>query len=981
METGSRISRYEIRGKIGSGGMGDVYVAADTELGRQVALKILPTDVAGDEDRVRRFVQEAKAASALNHPNILTIYEIGKFEDCHFMAAELITGKTLRERIQTEPMTLLAVLDAAIQTSAALNAAHEAGIIHRDIKPENIMLRQDGLVKVLDFGLAKLTEKTSEEASSEDATIAMVNTKPGMVMGTVAYMSPEQARGKHVDARCDIWSLGVVMFELFTGRRPFVGEEPMDVISSIMKDPAPQIRQISPDLPRQLERIIDKTLRKDVDHRYQHIKDLHIDLEDLREEMKFEARLGQTTAAAIAAPQLNTDARNIHSTFQTAATMVTSRRFNVFHLLLFSLAVAGIAGTFLWYRSSSGGSSVPPRSHKIVDVESWTAAAGELFSSAAFSPDAKLIAFSSTKSNYKNIWVKQTGSTDSVQVTNDTFSDRDPIWSPKGDEIAFFSERGNSPDAGGTGIWRVSALGGKPRSVGALNDGSCELRRWTESGKIYYQSQGDLYAMDVMSGSSVKVTSFADRNTAVTWVDISPDEKQIAYATRSEGTWEIFTSDLDDNDPVAAAEGSGDGPSVVWLPVKRRIFYSSAVDGVFQIFVRDLDAVGPERVTAAATDNIVVDAAPDGRSILFSSVKEESNIWSVNVQDQKESPIARSVNSELWPAVSPNNDTIAFQSVKNLSRGMNLFSGSIMVKPMKGGDGGDRSTQLVENGFLPSWSPDGNALAFFRISDGVLELFTANPKGGGERRVATGGIPPVGYSISPYNSVVTNAFAWSPDGASIAYVSDRGGAANIWTVSPSDGADTAITDNSDPGLSLYGPNWSSDGKRLAFVSQSKKPNANGKTVRGLWIFDAAEKRTTKVFESEKQIRLIGWTADEGGLVIAESDRPGASLPPETMLRRISVASGTETSIAGLENTYYYNIFLSADRKQIAFVARNENMDDIWVVASNGGQPRRLTANNDSGAYFSRLSWLNDGNAIVFGKQTRFSLLSMINDLK
>ena len=294
LKTGTELSHYRIVAKIGEGGMGEVYRAEDTKLDRQVALKVLPAAAADDDERVRRFVQEAKAASALNHPNILTVFEIGSVDGVRYIATEFVNGQTLRDCLNGEPLTLRAALDIFAQAAAALTAAHDAGIVHRDIKPENIMVRSDGLVKVLDFGLAKLTDRSPAVASSEDATRALVNTRPGMVMGTVAYMSPEQARGKETDARTDVWSLGVVMFEMLTRRCPFEGDGPMDIVSSILKDPTPVLRTVAPDLPRQLERIIDKTLRKDRDQRYQHIKDLQIDLDDLREEIRFEEKQGKT---------------------------------------------------------------------------------------------------------------------------------------------------------------------------------------------------------------------------------------------------------------------------------------------------------------------------------------------------------------------------------------------------------------------------------------------------------------------------------------------------------------------------------------------------------------------------------------------------------------------------------------------------------------------------------------------------------------
>ena len=284
----SNISHYRIVEKIGAGGMGEVYLAQDTGLERQVALKILLAEVADDEDRVRRFVQEAKAASALNHPNILTVYEIGNFENSRFIATELINGETLRDRLKGEPLTLRETLDVALQIAAALNAAHEAGIVHRDIKPENIMIRDDGLVKVLDFGLAKLTEKKTAAVDSESETRAQVKTSPGLVMGTVAYMSPEQARGKVVDARSDLWSLGVVVYEMLTKRTPFAGETTNDSIAAILtKEPAP----LSENTPPELQRIIRKSLQKNADERYQTVKDFLLDVKNLKRELEFAEEL------------------------------------------------------------------------------------------------------------------------------------------------------------------------------------------------------------------------------------------------------------------------------------------------------------------------------------------------------------------------------------------------------------------------------------------------------------------------------------------------------------------------------------------------------------------------------------------------------------------------------------------------------------------------------------------------------------------
>jgi eukaryotic-like serine/threonine-protein kinase len=290
LSPGTTLGHYEIRSQIGAGGMGEVYLARDCRLDRKVALKILPLEVAGDSDRMKRFVQEARAASGLNHPNIITIYEIDQSESPPFIATEFIDGTTLRERLKGKPLPTAEVLNIAVQIAAALDAAHENGIVHRDIKPENIIVRRDGIAKVLDFGLAKLTGQGSLESTDSDApTRGHFKTDSGVVMGTATYMSPEQARGQQVDARTDIFSLGVVIYELLTGQRPFEGASVYEVVAAILSDKETQpLSYVSPEVPEELERIVAKALRKNREQRYQTIKDLLLDLESLKQKAEFE---------------------------------------------------------------------------------------------------------------------------------------------------------------------------------------------------------------------------------------------------------------------------------------------------------------------------------------------------------------------------------------------------------------------------------------------------------------------------------------------------------------------------------------------------------------------------------------------------------------------------------------------------------------------------------------------------------------------
>src|SRR5215813_5138221 len=297
LKPSERIASYEVISFISRGGMGEVYLAQDQRLSRRVALKILPASFTRDVDRLARFEQEARAASALNHPNIITIYEILKTDSTHVIATEFVEGETLQQRLASDSLTVSEALLIAIQIADALTAAHKAGIIHRDIKPENVMLRPDGYVKVLDFGLAKLAETPSSLPAAEAPT-KKVKTASGVIIGTVGYMSPEQARGQQVDARTDIFSLGAVIYEMVAGRKPFAGDTQSDVLAAILKSNPPPLSYSQPDVPAELVRIVAKTLRKDREERYQVVKDLLLDLKSLKEELDFQAKLDRSVAPA-----------------------------------------------------------------------------------------------------------------------------------------------------------------------------------------------------------------------------------------------------------------------------------------------------------------------------------------------------------------------------------------------------------------------------------------------------------------------------------------------------------------------------------------------------------------------------------------------------------------------------------------------------------------------------------------------------------
>jgi eukaryotic-like serine/threonine-protein kinase len=347
---GQTIGHYKITERIGAGGMGEVYLATDITAGRNAALKLLPTRFTADGKRLKRFQQEASAVVGLNHPNIVTVYEIGEDHSTHYIASELIDGETLRQRLARGPMRTAEVVDVAIQVASALAAAHEAGIVHRDIKPENIMIRPDGYVKVLDFGIAKLAEQEVPPTMREKEAVLLVGTNLGSILGTVRYMSPEQALGAPVDKRTDIWSLGVVLYEMVAGRAPFTGDTPQEVMNSILTAEPPPLTNYVPQTPSELQQIVGTALCKEREKRYQSAHELLEDLKSLRREMEFKEGLQRSTAAP---------------------SWLRRRRSRTALVLVLLVAALALAFPFFWHRNPTKN-SIPEKSIAVLPFENFS---------------------------------------------------------------------------------------------------------------------------------------------------------------------------------------------------------------------------------------------------------------------------------------------------------------------------------------------------------------------------------------------------------------------------------------------------------------------------------------------------------------------------------------------------------------------------------------------------------------------------------
>ena len=446
LQAGTRLGAYEVLSLIGAGGMGEVYRARDTRLGREVAIKVLPADLVSDADRRRRFVQEAQAASALNHPHIITIYEIESTDGNDFIVMEYVRGKSLDALIPRQGMRLNEALRIAIAVADALVTAHARGIVHRDLKPANVIVGADGTVKVLDFGLAKLIgDADTPEEDSPTLTSQGLASAPGTIAGTAAYMAPEQATGGTIDARSDIFSFGAMLYEMVTGSRAFPGSSTAETLGAVIHAQPRPPSAVVVAIPGDLEKVILRCLRKDPQRRYQHIDDVKVALEDVKEE----SESGVTAPASVARRQ---------------------RRGSIAALVAAALVIVGVtAWLLLSQRPSPGLAPMRP-----VALTSLTGA--EFFPT--FSPDGEQVAFSwnGTKQDNWDVYVTLVGSSDVRRLTSDPGEDARPAWSRDGRQIAFVRQRADDST-----IHLVSPLGGAERRVGDFS--GADSLDWSPDGQ------------------------------------------------------------------------------------------------------------------------------------------------------------------------------------------------------------------------------------------------------------------------------------------------------------------------------------------------------------------------------------------------------------------------------------------------------------------------------------------------------------------
>jgi len=912
LKPGQTIGAYEIVSFISRGGMGEVYLAQDRRLSRKVGLKILPAAFTKDGDRLGRFEQEARAASALNHPNIITIYEILRINSTHMIATEFVEGETLRKRLSQPALPLKQSLNIAIQVADALSAAHKVGIIHRDIKPENIMLRPDGYVKVLDFGLAKLSEEVSPAVSAEAPT-RQVRTGSGIVMGTAGYMSPEQARGKDVDARTDIFSLGAVIYEMVAQRKPFEGETPSDTLAAILKTDPPSLAQLMPDIPPELARIVQKTLRKDREERYQAVKELLIDLRALKQDLEFQAKMGiehslapvrtSPTAVQSDAPQTS-EMRQAISTITDSLTIEIKRHKAVAAAVLcfIVLVLAGGAyGLYRYFRQSP----VHFQTTKLTRLTN----SGKVIN-ATLSPDGRYVVYVLSDARTHSIWIRQ------VTTANDK------LVLPPAD----------------VGIFGITVS----------RDGN----------DLYYVikqnlDKGTLYRMPLFGGTPVKILDWIDAP-----VSFSPDGKRMAvirgnYPTEGESA--LFTVNADGSDERMLArrklpEGFVPifftGPS--WSSDGALIAATiSKVAGQSQVVafrVRD----GKEQVLTKSGYRFIgrTEWLPDmsGLLVIAGSNSGDPQVWLLSYPSGEMRAITNDLNQHR--AIGLTDAADKFVTV--------VSSGLVNIWVAPGGDAKQAVQLPVGNlGFYDSggnavnWTPDGR-IVFSSNESSSIDIWIMDPGGGNRKQLTSNAGRNVGAVVSS-------------DGQTIVFTSTRSGAPAIWRMN---------IDGSNPkqltrGISDGFPSISPDGKWVVYTSLGPtKPTVWKVSIEGTDARELISKVSTK-----------GLISPDGKLVAYLYPDSHDPFAPANRIAIIPFAGGEIKTFSfpgaiRIETITQW----SPDGKSILYNATVNNVTNIWSQPLDGGPAKQVTDFKDS--LLSGFAWSRDGKnlACTRGVQMRDAVL-------
>jgi serine/threonine protein kinase len=851
---GRTILHYEIVEKLGEGGMGVVYKARDTHLDRFVAIKVLPPERVADSERKRRFIQEAKAASALNHPNIVTVHDITQDQSIDFIVMEHVAGKTLGQLIPRKGLPLNQTLKYAVQIADALAKAHAKGIVHRDLKPTNIMVTEDGLVKVLDFGLAKLTEPVETDELAPTRTIKAgegPKTEEGTIVGTVAYMSPEQAEGKKVDSRSDIFSFGSLLYEMTTGRRAFLGETRLSTLSAILRQDPKPLREVVEGVPREMERIVAICLRKDPNRRIQHMEDVRVELEALKEESDSGALLEQVS--------LPGRRKRLPRWLAIAAGV------------LLIAAIAAVA----WRLGKPTPAARQPSFTQLTDVSGQ-----ELFPS--LSPDAKSFIYASRAAGKWDICLQRVGGKNAINLTKDSpGNSTQPAFSPDGDRIAFRSDRG------GGGIFVMAALG---ESVKRLTDFGFNPA-WSPDGRqIVCATENiqtpesrftvsQLWVVDVATGQ--KRLLFQGDAVQPHW---SPHGYRIAYWANRAGQRDIFTVRANAGPSEKPVPVTTDPPldwNPIWSPDGRYLYFSSNRGGSMNLWRVPIEEPSgkvlgqPEPVTTPSPYSGHIDISRDGRRLVYVQQALSRNIESIAFDPSTEKVAGEraAVTKGSFADLSPDGRSLVFDTFGQQQE--DIFVIGVDGKGLR------QLTDDPHRDRWPRWAPDGKNIAFYSNRSGKYEIWTIAADGSGLQQLTASPSAPVWFPV------------WSPDGARLAF---------------SDRTDSFIIDTGKPwkeqspqalpsGFMAW--SWSPDGRKIA----GNKPFGGSSAGIGIYSLDS---------------RGIEWITDRGVVPVWLSDNRRLLFGDGDKIKLVDSQSRNIRDVLSIAPNSIGTLSVSRDDRRICF---------------------------------------------------------------